>query len=851
MALLQDMYQDLGYAFRQLRKNPGFAITAVLTVALGIGATTAIFSLIYNVMLKPLPVKNPGELYKIGAESSCCNYSGLENDWMIFSNDLYYHFRDHTKGFESMAAFQSGQTALALRRAGSEHAAESAFGRFVSGNYFSTLGVPVLRGRAITPADDTQSAAPVAVFSYRLWERRFSLDPTVVGSTFLMNGTAVTVVGVTAPEFFGEKVDPDPPEIWLPLNQEAKLVNGMPHMQQPDEHWLDILGRISPGVSTHSIEAQLNVELQQWLRSRGSELSPDDRAEIGKQRTELASASTGVNDVSQNYGKALGLLMGAAGFVLLIVCANVGNLLLVRAMAQRQQTSVRIALGARRAQLMRQALVMSVVLALLGGAAAIGVAYAISNSMLTLAFHGSRYVPIEVTPSLPVLGFALGVALLTGLVFGVAPAWFATNADPAEALRGAGRTTRDHSSVAQRVLVIVQAALSVVLLCAAGLLLRSLGNLQHQEFGFQTNDRYMVGIDPALAGYKPAQTDDLYRKLEARLRQISGVENVALATYTPMGHDNWTSGVFIPGQPNPTADNEWYHASNLHISPDYFKAIGARIKEGRGFTEADDSHTRKVAVVNETFAKRYFKGKSALGQHFGLEPELRTQLEIVGVAEDTKYRDPEKPVPPMYFLPFAQTLQVFKESYKPFEGQSHYAGAVVLHMRGSNATAAEAATRKAFADVDPNLAVTSFFTFAYQVSTNFNRDELLARLCTLFGITALVLASIGLYGVTAYSVQRRTGEIGVRMALGADRGHILRDVLARALRQCGVGLVIGIPLAYAAGRALTSHLYGVSAFDPAIVLLTVAVLAASAAVAALIPARRASSIEPMQALRAE
>lgn len=850
-ALLRNTYQDLRYALRQLRKNPGFAITAVLTLALGIGAITAIFSLIYSVMLKPLPVKNSAQLYKIGRESDCCNYGGMQNDWMIFSNDLYDYFRDHTHGFESLAAFQSGQTALSVRRAGSAHPAESAFGRFVSGNYFSTLGAPVLRGRGIMPSDDTQGAAPVAVFSYRLWGRRFGLDPSVVGSTFLMNGTAVTVVGITAPEFFGEKVNADPPEIWFPLNQEPKLVTGIPHLHQPDQHWLDIVGTISPGVSPQSIESQLNVELQQWLRGRGTELNPEDRAQIGRQKTELASASTGVNDVRQSYGRALGLLMGAAAFVLLIVCANVANLMLVRAIAQRQQTSVRIALGATRAQLVRQALVISVVMALLGGAAAIGVAHAISQSVLALAFHGAKYVPIHVTPSLPVLGFAFGVSLLTGVVFGVAPAWFATKADPAEALRGSGRSTRDSSTVAQRVLVMAQAAMSVALLCAAGLLLRSLGNLQHQDFGFKTNDRYILGIDPALAGYKPAQLNDLYRKLQTRLQRIPGVEDVAFAIYTPMSHDNWSGYVYIPGQPNPTPDNTWYSASYVRVSPDYFKAIGAKIDHGRAFTDADDDHAQHVAVVNETFAKRYFKGRSAIGQHFGLEPELRSQLEIVGVAEDTKYRDPDKPVPPMYFLPFSQTLQVFKESYKPYEGLEHYAGSVVLHLRGGDATSVEAAARAAFADVDPNLAVTSFFTFAYQLSTNFNQEQLLARLTSLFGVTALVLASIGLYGVTAYSVQRRTGEIGVRMALGANRGRILRDVVARALRQCGIGLLIGIPLAYAAGRVLATHLYGVAAFDPAIVLLTLAVLGAAAALAAAIPARRAAAIEPMNALRTE
>lgn len=845
------LLKDVQYALRQYRRNPGFAITAVLTLSLGIGATTAIFTLIYNTMLKALPVAHASRLYMVGKEPTCCNYGGMQGDeWRIFSNDLYLYFRDHTKGFESLTAFQSFTTPLLTRRVGDPHPPDTVAGRFVAGNEFSTLGVPMSLGRSIQPSDDTEGASPVAVISHRMWERRLALDPHIIGTNLTMNGVVVTVIGVTAPEYHGEIVQSDPPELWMALNQEKKFTGeNAAHTHHPDSHWLDVVGRIAPDATTDQITAQLNVELKQWLRSRNS-LTAAERAQIDRQRTELSSAKTGVNTVAEGYGRGLKLLMAAAGFVLLIVCANVANLLLVRATAERQQQAVRIALGATRGQLVRQAMISSVLLALLGGFGAIGIAYGVAQSVLRLAFRGSDYVPVNVNPSLPVLGFALLAALVTAALCSVVPAWISTQTDPASAIRGTSRTMRDSSSLPQRVLVITQAALSVVLLCAAGLLLRSLNNLQKQDFGIQVKDRYIVGIDPFLAGYKPEQTDDLYRKLHARLMQIPGAQQAGLTIYSPMSGNNWNGGVYIPGQPDPQPDNDWYTASYTHVNPDYFDAVGSKLHGGRVFTDADDNHSRRVAVVNQKFADRYFHG-DAIGKHFGVEAELRSQFEIVGILEDTKYRDPDQPVPPMYFLPFAQKSEVFKAEYKPFEGLSHYAGQVVLHVANSTPSAVENETRRAFADVNPNLTPQYFHTFQYQLATNFNQDELLARLTSLFGLVALILASIGLYGVTAYSVERRTGEIGVRMALGADRRSILGDVLKRSLTQCFIGLGIGVPLAYGAGRLMAQHLYGVGAFDARVAIITLLMLSLAAAAAAFLPARRAASIEPMVALRAE
>jgi predicted permease len=845
------LFNDVQYALRQFRRNPGFAITAALTLSLGIGATTAIFTLIYNTMLKALPVQNASKLYMVGKEPTCCNYGGMQGDeWEIFSNDLYLHFRDHTKGFESLTAFQSYATPLLTRRVGDPHPPDTVAGRFVAGNEFSTLGVPLALGRPIQPSDDTEGAPPVTVISYRMWQRRLGLDPNILGTNLSMNGVVVTVVGVTAPEYKGEIVQSDPPELWLALNQEAKFIGAeAAHIHHLDTHWLDVVGRVAPDASLDQITAQLNVELRQWLSSRDT-LDAAARAQIGRQKTQLSSARTGVNDVAEDYGRGLKMLMAAAGFVLLIVCANVANLLLVRATAERQQQAVRIALGATRGQLVRQAMISSILLALAGGAGAIAIAYAVAHSVLGLAFRGSQYVPVEVNPSLPVLAFAVLAALVTAVLCAAIPAWISTNTDPASAARGTSRTMKDSSSAPQRVLVITQAALSVVLLCAAGLLLRSLNNLRTQDFGFHTEDRYIVGIDPFLAGYKPEQTDDLYRKLHERLMRIPGTQKVAFALYTPLSHDNWNGGVFIPGQPDPKPDSDWYSATYIRITPEYFDAIGAKLRTGRFFTNGDDNHGRKVAIVNQIFADRYFHGK-AIGQHFGVERELESQFEIVGIVENTKHNNRNVPPPPMYYIPFAQATAVAKPQDKVFEPLGHYAGQVVMDTAGTTPAALEEATRRAFADVNPLLTPQYFRTFSAQVATNFNQDELLARLTSLFGLVALILASIGLYGVTAYSVERRTGEIGVRMALGADRASILRDVLKRALTHCVLGLAIGVPLAYAAGRLMAQHLYGVGAFDAPVAIVTLLMLSLAAAVAALVPARRAASIEPMVALRME
>ena len=843
------LIEDIRYALRQFAHAPGFTATAVLTLALGIGATTAIFSLVHAVLLKSLPVAKPSELYRIGDVENCCVNGGLQDNWSLFSYDKYKTFRDNTTGFLELAAFQSGADLLGVRRGGSNQPAQSERTEYVSGNYFNMFGIGAYVGRVLTPSDDHKGAAPVVVMSYRTWQQKYGQDPTVVGASFTLNGQPFTVVGITPPGFFGDRLDATP-AFWIPLSDEP-LVESSSIMDFPQQDWLDVIGRIAPGADPKQIEAHLQLELQQWLLSPIAKLDPGERALVPKQTLHLSAGGAGVQMMRDEYQAGLHLLMWVSGFVLMIACANVANLMLVRAATRKQQTSIRAALGAPRARQIGQVLTESSVLALLGGMAGVGLAFAGTRLILALAFQKNE-VAIHATPSLPVLAFTFVVALLTGILFGVAPAWMTATTDPADALRGASRTTGGRSSGwTQKSLVVAQAALSLVLLCAAGLLTRSLQNMQNQHFGFDTSNRYILHIDPQMAGYKPSQLTAFYRQLHDTLGAIPGVSRVSFSLYSPMEGDNWGETVYIEGQAPPPPDTDQNNASWLRVSDGYFDAVGTKIIQGRAITEQDTLTSQKVAVVNQKFADKFFKGESAIGKHFGdLDQKYSGQFEIVGVTENTHYRHPTQPVPPMFFLPEMQSVVYDDPRFVTFENRSHYLNAVEIQTLG-NVAGLEPQVRNALSQVNPDLAVIDFMSFAEQVKGNFAQQSMIAKLTSLFGMLALVLASVGLYGVTAYSVERRTSEIGIRMALGADRLNVLRLILRGAFLQIGIGLAIGIPITILGGRAMATQLFGVKAYDPGILAMTIAVLGTAALIAAIVPAHRAATLQPMRALRTE
>jgi predicted permease len=840
---------DVRYAMRQFVHAPGFTATAVLTLALGIGATTAIFTLVHAVLLKSLPVAKPSELYRVGDIENCCVNGGMQDDWSLFSYDKYTTFRDQTSGFTELAAFQAGRDLIGVRRSGSNQPAQSLRTQYVSGNYFAMFGIGAYAGRMFTPEDDRKGAEPVMVMSYATWQQKYGQDQSVIGGSFILNGMPFTVIGIAPPRFYGDRMESSP-AFWLPLNAEAMIDGSSNLLQFPQQDWLDLIGRIAPGADAKKIEAQLQLELKQWLLSPVSKLETRERELVPKQTLHLSPGGAGVQMMRDEYQSGLHLLMWISGFVLMIACANVANLMLVRAASRRQHTSVRTALGAPRSRLMVQVLTESTVLAVLGGAVGVGLAFWCTRLILRLAFQ-DHPVAISAMPSLPVLGFTFGISLLTGILFGVAPAWMTTHADPVDALRGAHRSTQSAAGWTQKSLVVAQAALSLVLLCAAGLLTESLRNMHHQDFGFDVANRYILHFDPQMAGFTVQQLPAFYRQLHDNLAAIPGVQRVSFALYTPMEGNNWGEDVYIEGQaPPPPGDNQ-NGASWLRVSDGYFESIGTRIIKGRSITEQDTAASRKVAVVNEAFAQKLLKDQDPIGKHFGdLDQKYAGSFEIVGVTEDTQYRDPTSKIRPRFFLPEAQQIGYEDPRFKAFEDRSHYLNTAVLQTQGSVA-GLEPQVRRALAQLSPDLAMISFMSFLDQVDGNFAQNEMLAKLTSLFGILALALASVGLYGVTAYSVERRTGEIGIRMALGADRTNVLKLVLKGAFVQIGIGLAIGIPATVLAGYAMTTQLFGVKPYAPGVLLVTTLVLSVAALIATLVPARKAATLEPIRALRTE
>ena len=853
---MQALLQDMRYALRQLRKSPGFTLTAVVTLALGIGATSAIFTLVHAVMLKSLPGTNPAELYRIGDKVHCCNWGGYTQfeEYSLFSDELYLTFRKNTPAFQDLAAFQGGSVGLAVRRAGTAQAAETRNGNFVSGNFFKTFGIGPWMGRVITDADDRDEASPVAVMSYHTWQQKYGAEPSVVGSAFQINGKSFTVIGIAPPGFYGADLRSwAMPDFWMPLSTEPLLDGQTSRLKTPNQNWLDVIGRVRPGTDTKALEAQLKVELRQWQTSHLAEMSPQDKEYMPKQALHLTAGGAGVTDMREQYEDALRLLMVAAGCVLLIACANLANLLLARGLKGRQQTSVRVALGASRRRLVFKALVESVTLGLVGGIAGLCVAYAGTGLILRLAFTGpNRYVPIEATPSWPVLLFTLAVSVLTGMLFGIAPAWMTSHAEPVEALRGANRSTGHGARWPQKALVITQAALSLVLLSCAAMLAQSLRNLEHQKFGFEVKDRYLASINPMLAGYQPDQLEVLYRRIEDRLQRIPGVASLAAATYAPMSGDSWNDGVRIQGKPEPHAGDD-DDASWTRVSSDFFSTLGYPIVVGRPITPQDTVTSPKVAVINEAFAKKFFKGENPIGKHFGADEMSHAgDYEVVGVAADMRYltynlKDPARA---MFFLPATQHTHYEKPSENTGDEWSHYLSNIVL-WAPSGPGGLESQVRAALAEIDSNLVLVDFESYPKVLEDDFGQQDLIANLTLLFGVLALVLATIGLYGVTAYSVEQRTNEIGIRMALGANRGSVLSMVLRSAFVQVGAGLLIGIPAAIGAGRAISNQLYSVKPYDPVMLAFATLLLGVAAFVASVVPAQRAASVNPTRALRTE
>jgi len=848
---MSTLLHDIRYAVRQMRLSPGFAITAILTLAIGIGATTAIFTLIHTIMLKSLPVTEPSQLYRIGDTDECCTDGWLDsNDWSLFSYPLVRRLAEAAPEFEEVTAFQANTDTVGARSSLKDNAARPLRMEYVDGRYFHVFGIRPYAGRLLQLSDDQRTAAPVAVMSYSTWQQSYGSDPSLVGSTFIIEGHPVTLVGITPPGFFGDTLRSRPPDFWIPIQQEL-LIDGPDGRTKTNmPQWLYAIGRLKPGASVQGLEARLTPVLQRWLNNEDEipagfkgQLAPT----IAHKYIKLAPAGAGVAIMKAHYRTNLRILLLVCLTVLLIACANIANLLLARSAARRGNIAMRMALGASRPRLIAQQLTEAVTLAVCGGLLGLVIAYAGARVMLRLAFPTATANPISAAPSWPVLGFAFGLSLLTGIIFGVVPAWFSSHSDPAEALRGANRTTRDHATLPQKFFVVAQAALSLALLACAGMLTASLRNLQHQDFGFLPQDRVVVSINPLSPDYTQEHLQSAYRSLKDRLSQIPGVQDVSFALYTPLEGNNWSELVAVEGKGNPPMDD---NSSWDRVSTNYMNVIGQQIVRGRSF-QSSDAGGHLVAIINQAFADRFFKNEDPIGKHFGFDSaEFASTFEVVGVARDAKYNDPSEPARPMFYVPLEQSEKYEEPLMQSFTDRSHFIQNIELLTAGRTPNL-EPQVRRAVAEIDPSITIISVKTMQEQVVSNFDQQSMVAKLTGTFGLIALLLAAIGLYGLTAYSVVRRTAEIGVRMALGANRLNIVAMVLRGAFLQVALGLVIGIPLAIMAGHFMAAKLFHVRSYDPFVLGTSIIALGICAAIASILPARRAASTEPMKALRTE
>ena len=838
---MESLIKDLKYGISGLVRRKGFAAIAVLTLALGIGANTAIFTLVNAVMLKSLPVSHPEQLVLFSdatGEGVSVHDSPMTGEWKRFSYPSYVYFRDHNQSFQDIAALRSGESRLSVRPAEKRGAAATrASGHLVSGNYFSLLGVTAMRGRALTPEDDKPNAPPAAVMSYRYWEQELNRDPSVVGQTFVLNGTNFTVVGITPPEFFGERVR-RPPDFWVPLAFHPQVELRKSYLDNDQVSFLMLLGRLKPGVSLAQAQANVNLQLQQFLTQlAGGQLTEERQRGIQNTYIKLAEGAAGISNLRALYSKPLHMLMAIVGMVLLIACANVGSLLLARATARKAEISLRMALGASRWRIIRQLLTESMLLAAVGGVCGVLLAQWGVTILVNLV---AKEAPLDTRPDAGVLTFTFGVSIVAGLLFGLMPAVRASKTDLATAMKEKTRTgSRFWRVNLSSAMVVLQVGLSMVLLTGAGLFARSLLNLQREKVGFDQSNVLLVGIDPRLAGYKPTELPALYQQVLDRLGNLPNVSSVSMATYSPMSGTHRASSIEVPGYTAQAGED--LVVEDMLAGPRYAETLGIPILRGRDLGIRDTAAAPRIAIVNEAFANRYFKDQNPVGRNFTFDDETDTgkMLEIVGVVGDVKTEDAREKQDPAVYRPILQ-----------IPDEAAYSVNIQVRTNGDPSSFAQP-VRQTIVDINDKIPIFGVTTLADQVHDTLKQDLLIAQLVSFFGALALILACIGLYGVMAHGVARRTNEIGIRMALGARGGNIAWMILRETLMLVVFGLVIGIPTALFAAKFISAQLFGLQPADPAALISAGVVLTLVALLAGYVPARRASRVNPLTALRYE
>jgi predicted permease len=846
-AAFERLWQDVRYALRQMRKSPGFTVTAVLILALGIGAVTAVFSLIDAALLKMLPVENPEQLVQFKSTSPA--FPTADPDSPITSAFSYPAFKkmgQQNQVLSGVLAFRKLQS-VDFEVDGHSGLAE---GQLVSGSYFSVLGVRAIRGRTILPIDESTSGQnPVAVIGYDYWRSRFALDPNIVGKKVLLNNAPFTIVGVTEPEFYGvqpgARIDVSVPLTTMVLVNPRFAAAGTPAdvLKSPFRNWLWVMGRLQPGVARGKAAAALQPVFAQLMRDLADALagqpgdSPARRQGILEFRLQLDPASQGLATLREQFSKPLWIVMTVVALLLLITCANVANLLLARANAREREIAIRLAIGAGKGRLMRQLMTESILLGVTGGGLGVALAYLGSSRLLALMAHGRSPVSLHVHPDLTVLAFALAVSLLTALVFGTVPAWRATDVNPS---RSIAQNTRSSTDVRERhrlgkALVVLQVSMSLVLVLGAGLLARSLANLSDFYPGFNRDNVLLFQVDPAVIGIKDVVP--LYEQMLSRLRQIPGVRTASLSVHEPLSTNVSDTSVKVQGSTNRERD-DLTRVDVEPIGPEYFATMQTPVLRGREFTAADREGKPKVAIVNQSMARHYFGDADPVGRFVSI-PGYRSDpswLQIAGEVRDVKVHDLRESSTLMLYVPMLQAPE----------------GGATFELRTAvDPVYTQAAVLGAVKDIDSRLPVYSVKSLDDQLDDSLVEERLVASLSSLFGVLALLLTCVGLYGLLAYTVNRRTSEIGIRMALGAERGRIAWMILRETLLLVLSGLAIGVPAAVFASHLIASQLFGLNPGDPATFLAACVVMAAVTMMASYLPARRAASVDPMQALRSE
>jgi predicted permease len=851
---MNTLWQDLRYGSRMLIKYKGLTIIAILSLALGIGANTAIFSLVDAVLLKSLPVKEPQRLaqlkWLVGSSVKNLSFINLNYDgssrWdeatglqigTSFQQQTFEEFRAQQRTFTDLFAFAE----LEQVNANVDGQAEVASGLVVSGGYFTGLGVQPVLGRAITADDDRSNAPAVAVISFRFWERRFGASPAVIGKQINLNNAAFTIIGVTPREFAGVMGYGDTPDLTIPLMMEPLVRGNNTSLNQQGLWWLLMMGRLKPGATMDQARAELEPIFQRaTLEYLPSPADQSQAAPIAPQdypRLSVEPGRRGDTDWSWDQRQSLYLMMAVVGLVLLIACVNVANLLLARAAERQKEIAVRLALGAGRFRLVRQLLTESVLLALAGGA--LGLLFALwgRDLLLNLRFSGQEMSSLRTGLDARVLAFTFAVSVLTGVLFGLIPAWRATRVDLTPALKDTGRSSSGHSrSLVGKSLVVAQVALSLLLLIGAGLFLRTLRNLQHVAPGFNTQNLLIFRVDPRLSGYAGERLAQLYQRMSDRIEAVPGVRSVTFSRHPLLARSSGGRAFDVVGRPT---DPDNRPRSLIHIvRANFFDTMEIPIQLGRGLRPQDDAQAPRVTVVNQAFARRFFHNENPIGKRLRFVPDQSSDAEIVGLAQDAKYTSLRAENPPTIYVSWLQEL--------PRLGQMNFE----VRATGDPANSL-AAIRQAVREVDANLPIFDVKTQVEQASQSLAQERLFAALLSFFGALALALAALGLYGVLAHSVAQRTREIGVRMALGAEARHVLRLVIGQGMLLVCVGIAVGLTSAYWLTKWLSSWMYGVDVKDPLTYGAITLLLAVVALLACWIPARRATKMDPMVALKCE